>query len=249
MMTAAQCGLVACPACGTITRLSVEQFDKPPKCQLCYARLHSRKPMSIQRSWAWLTAGVLAYLPANFYPIMVTTVFGDSEPNTIIGGFFVLWNMESYLIAIVVFLASVVVPVLKFIAVSYLLISIQKRFKHSRYDRTKLFRMTEFIGRWSMIDVFVVAILAALVQIGSVAQINPGVGATAFGATVIFTMLSALALDSRLLWDEKAGAHSRARGHTDSHTRNRAHGLSGDYRFDNRSMPETNRALAGQSDE
>ena len=87
---------------------------------------------------------------------------------------------------------------------SYLLISIQKRYKHSRYDRTRLFRLTEFIGRWSMIDVFVVAILAALVQIGSVAQIEPGLGATAFGATVIFTMLSALALDSRLLWDKQS---------------------------------------------
>jgi len=158
MMTAAQCGLVACPACGTITRLTLEQLSQPPKCQLCFARLHSRKPMSIQRSWAW--------------PI-----------------------------ALVVFLASVVVPVLKFVAVSYLLLSIQGGYQHSRYDRTRLFRLTEFIGRWSMIDVFVVAILAALVQIGSVAQIEPGLGATAFGATVIFTMLSALSLDPRLLWD------------------------------------------------
>ncbi len=201
MKTAAQCGLVACPACGTITRLSVERLGLPPKCQLCFARLHSRKPMSIQKSWAWLTAGVLAYIPANVYPIMHTTVFGNSEPNTIIGGFFVLWEMKSYPIALVVFAASVVVPVLKFIAVSYLLISIQGNFQHDRYDRTRLFRMTEFIGRWSMIDVFVVAILAALVQIGSVAQIDPGLGATAFGATVIFTMMSALSLDSRLLWD------------------------------------------------
>ena len=201
MKTAAQCGLVACPACGTITRLSVEQLSQPPKCQLCFARLHSRKPMSIQRSWAWLVAGILAYIPANVYPIMYTVVFGNSEPNTIIGGFFVLWELKSYPIAVVVIVASVMVPILKFIAVSYLLISIQHRFNHDRYDRTRLFRLTEFIGRWSMIDVFVVAILAALVQIGSVAQIEPGLGATAFGATVIFTMLSALSLDSRLLWD------------------------------------------------
>ena len=107
-----------------------------------------------------------------------------------------------------VFLASVVVPILKFLAVSYLLISIQRRYRHSRYDRARLFRLTEFIGRWSMIDVFVVAILAALVQIGSVANIAPGIGATAFGATVMFTMMSALALDSRLLWDEESPAGS-----------------------------------------
>ena len=204
MKTAAECGLIACPACGSITRLTVDHFKDPPKCQLCFARLHSRKPMSIQRSWAWLTAGVLAYVPANIYPIMYSIVLGDSEPNTIVGGFLVLWKMKSYPVAVVVFIASIVVPVLKFIAISYLLISIQKRIGHSRYERTRLFRLTEFIGRWSMIDVFVVAILAALVQIGSVAQIEPGVGATAFGATVIFTMLSALALDSRLLWDKES---------------------------------------------
>ena len=204
MRTAAECGLVACPACGSITRLTVEQFNEPPNCRLCFARLHSRKPMSIQRSWAWLIAGILAYVPANVYPIMYTVVFGNTEPNTIIGGFLVLWELKSYPVALVVFVASVVVPVLKFIAVSYLLISIQKRIGHSRYERTRLYRLTELVGRWSMIDVFVVAILAALVQIGSVAKIEPGLGATAFGATVIFTMLSALALDSRLLWDKES---------------------------------------------
>ena len=204
MKTAAQCGLVACPACGSITRLTVDHFNSPPECQLCFATLHSRKPMSIQRSWAWLTAGMLAYVPANVYPIMYTIVLGNAEPNTIIGGFLVLWELKSYPVAVVVFIASVVVPVLKFIAVSYLLISIQRRYRHSRYERTRLFRLTEFIGRWSMIDVFVVAILAALVQLGSVAQIEPGPGVTAFGATVIFTMLSALALDPRLLWDNES---------------------------------------------
>lgn len=201
MKTAAECGLVACPACGTITRAFLQAADKPPRCQLCFARLYSRKPMSLQRSWAWLLAGVIAYIPANLYPIMVTTVFGDSQPNTIIGGILVLLELRSYPVALVVFVASVVVPMLKFAAIAYLLVSIQRKFAHSRYDRTQLFRLTEFIGRWSMIDVFVVAILAALVQIRSVALIEPGLGATAFGAAVIFTMLSALALDSRLIWD------------------------------------------------
>jgi len=201
MKTAAECGLVACPACGTITRAYLQAAARPPRCQLCFARLHSRKPMSVQRSWAWLLAGIIAYVPANLYPIMYTTVFGDSEPNTIVGGILVLLDLESYLVALVVFVASVVVPILKFVAVGYLLVSIQRRFVHNRFDRTRLFRLTEFIGRWSMIDVFVVAILAALVQIRSVAIIEPGLGATAFGASVIFTMLAALALDSRLIWD------------------------------------------------
>ena len=201
MKTAAECGLVACPACGTLTRLSAQWLDNPPRCRLCYAKLHSRKPMSVQRSWAWLIAGVMAYVPANTYPIMFTTVFGRSEPNTIVGGIMVLIDLESYLVALVVFVASVVVPLMKFIAIAYLLISIHGKFGHRRYDRTRLYRLTEFIGRWSMIDVFVVAILAALVQVGSVAKIEPGVGATAFGAAVIFTMISAISLDSRLIWD------------------------------------------------
>lgn len=203
MKTAAECGLVACPACGTLTRLSVQWLETPPRCQLCYAKLHSRKPMSLQRSWAWLLAGVMAYVPANVYPIMFTTVFGRSEPNTIVGGILVLIDLESYLVALVVFVASVVVPLMKFVAIAYLLISIHSNFGHRRYDRTRLYRLTEFIGRWSMIDVFVVAILAALVQVGSVAKIEPGIGATAFGAAVIFTMLSAISLDSRLIWDRK----------------------------------------------
>lgn len=203
MKTAAECGLVACPACGTLTRLSVQLLDNPPRCQLCYAKLHSRKPMSVQRAWAWLLAGVMAYVPANIYPIMFTTVFGRSEPNTIVGGILVLIDLESYVVALIVFIASVVVPIMKFVAIAYLLISIQGNFGHRRYDRTRLYRLTEFIGRWSMIDVFVVAILAALVQVGSVAQIEPGIGATAFGAAVIFTMLSAISLDSRLIWDRQ----------------------------------------------
>jgi len=157
--------------------------------------------MSLQRSWAWLLAGLLVYVPANIYPIMYTTVFGDSEPNTILGGILVLLELKSYPVALVVFVASIVVPVLKFLAIAFLLISIQNRYRHRRYDRTRLFRLTEFIGRWSMIDVFVVAILAALVQIGSVARIEPGLGASAFGAAVIFTMMSAISLDPRLIWD------------------------------------------------
>lgn len=201
MKTAAQCGLVSCPACGTITRAFLQAAATPPRCQLCFARLYSRKPMSVQRSWAWLLAGVIAYIPANLYPIMFTTVFGDSQPNTIVGGILVLMELKSYPVALVVFIASVVVPVLKFVAVAYLLVSIQRKVAHGRFDRTRLFRLTEFIGRWSMIDVFVVAILAALVQIRSVAIIEPGLGATAFGASVIFTMLAALALDPRLIWD------------------------------------------------
>ncbi len=201
MKSARASGLVACEACGSLSVLETHNLFAVSRCSLCQSVLHSRKPMSLQRSWAWLIAGVIAYFPANFYPIMHTSVFGVSEPNTILSGIMVLVELGSYPVALVVFVASIVVPLLKFFALSWLLISIQRGSEDRRLDRARLFRFTEFIGRWSMIDVFVVAILAALVQIGSFAQIDPGVGVMAFGATVIFTMLSALSLDPRLIWD------------------------------------------------
>lgn len=140
-------------------------------------------------------------LPGQLFPHYATSVFGVSEPNTILSGILVLVELGSYPVALVVFVASIVVPLLKFVALSWLLLSIQRGSQDRKLDRARLFRLTEFIGRWSMIDVFVVAILAALVQIGSFAQIDPGIGVMAFGATVIFTMLSALSLDPRLIWD------------------------------------------------
>ncbi len=201
MKSARESGLVACEACGSLSVLEAHNLFAVSRCSLCQSVLHSRKPMSVQRSWAWLIAGVIAYFPANFYPIMHTSVFGVSEPNTILSGILVLVELKSYPVALVVFVASIVVPLLKFFALSWLLISIQRGSRDRKLDRARLFRVTEFIGRWSMIDVFVVAILAALVQIGSFAQIDPGIGVMAFGATVIFTMLSALSLDPRLIWD------------------------------------------------
>lgn len=200
MKSAAACGLIACHGCGNLSPLTVA-VAIGNRCTLCHSRLHQRKPFSVQRSWAWLVAGMLVYLPANIYPVMYTSVFGAADPNTIISGVLLLIEMKSYPVALLVFVASVVVPLLKFLAIGWLLISIQRRLAKNRRDRTRLYRITEFVGRWSMVDVFVVAILAALVQLGGFAVIDPGVGVVAFGATVIFTMLSALSLDSRLIWD------------------------------------------------
>lgn len=170
-------------------------------CVRCGSRIHSRKPGSLQRTWALLITGLLLYLPANIYPIMFTESFGRPDENTIIQGIVVLWAHQSYLVASVVFAASVVVPILKFVVIGYLLFSVQRRTSLARREKVRLYHITEFIGPWSMVDVFVVALLVALIQMGGIATVRPGVAAIAFASMVAVTMLSAMAFDPRLLWD------------------------------------------------
>jgi len=199
-LSARSAGLVACVTCGKV-------HQRPPPgeagwCVRCGSRLHSRKPASIQRTWALLITGALLYIPANIYPIMVTQSLGRPEENTIIGGIIVLWHHGSYLIASVVFAASVVVPVLKFAVILYLLSSVHRRSRLALSQKVKLYHLTEFIGPWSMVDVFVVALLVALIKMGGVASITPGVAAIAFAAMVGITMVAASSFDPRLLWDK-----------------------------------------------
>jgi paraquat-inducible protein A len=195
-LSAAAAGLCACHVCGKL-----HPHPAPLHCACCGASLHARKRYSIQRAWAWLIAALILYIPANIYPIMITEMLGRATPNTIIGGVINLFQHGAYVVAAVVFSASILIPLLKFSAMSYLLISIQRGTLTRRVDRHRLYRYVDFIGRWSMIDVFVVAILVALVQMGGLAQVLPGPAADAFAAVVVCTMFSALALDSRLIWD------------------------------------------------
>jgi paraquat-inducible protein A len=199
-VTARSLGLVACRICGKVHR-------SPPagltgSCVRCGSRLHSRKPASLQRTWALLLTGILLYVPANIYPIMTTEMLGRPEDNTIIQGVVVLWHHRSYFIAVVVFIASVMVPVLKFLVLSYLLASVERGAGMTRRDKLALFHVTEIIGPWSMVDVFVVALLVALIQMGGIATVRPGVAAFAFAGMVAVTMLAASAFDPRLLWDD-----------------------------------------------
>jgi paraquat-inducible protein A len=196
-LSAAAAGFSVCCVCGQL-----HAAPAPPRCQRCGTPLFMRKPHSLQRAWAWLLAGMILYIPANFYPMMITDMFGRATPNTIIGGVVSLFQHGDYFVAIVVFIASILIPLLKFVVMTYLLIGIQRRTLQRRNERHRLFRYVEFIGRWSMVDVFVVAILVALVQIVGLAHILPGPAAAAFAAVVVCTMFSALALDSRLLWDD-----------------------------------------------
>ncbi|MEM9969428.1 MAG: paraquat-inducible protein A [Pseudomonadota bacterium] len=195
MTTAREAGLVACQRCGQVDRIDV------PLCARCGGRLQSRDHQSLQKVWAWLIAGMIAYLPANLYPMLITRTLNQSSESTIIGGVIELIDLESYAVALIVFVASVVIPVGKFVAVAYLAISVQRRSSMNMHQRHKLYDVVEFIGRWSMIDVFVVAILSALVQLDTIATINPGIAAVSFALSVIFTMLAAQSFDPRLIWD------------------------------------------------
>ncbi len=177
-------------------------------CPRCRSSVHVRIPNSLQRTLALLIAAAILYVPANLLPIMTTDQFGRSTDNTILGGVIVLWNMGSYPVAIVILVASVLVPIGKILTVAALCWTVGSRQPVSARQRITLYRLTEFIGKWSMVDVFVVAILVALIQITGIIVIRPGAAALAFAGVVIVTMLAAESFDPRLIWDgpEQAGA-------------------------------------------
>jgi paraquat-inducible protein A len=198
-VTARAAGLLACETCGL---LSHSRTHAPhPVCERCGAALHERKPNSIQRTWALLIAACVLYVPANLLPVMVTGSFLGTEEDTIMSGVVYLWVSGSWPLALLVFIASITVPLLKLIAIAILLITTQLRLRWAIRQRTKMYRVVEFVGRWSMLDVFVVAILAGLVQIQSLATVQAGAGAVAFGSVVVLTMIAALCFDPRLMWD------------------------------------------------
>nr|WP_255774878.1 paraquat-inducible protein A [Halomonas alkalisoli] len=196
--TAAPQGLTGCPTCGLVNRLSPQGKTH---CRRCDERLHARMPHSLQRTWALLAAAAVMYVPANLYPIMTTTSLGHTTPSTIIGGVVELIQMGSWPIAAVIFTASVIVPVGKLVALAWLCLVVKRSNELNAGTRTRLYRLTEFIGRWSMVDVFVVAILVALIRAGSLMSITPGPAALAFGSVVVLTMLAAMTFDPRLIWD------------------------------------------------
>jgi paraquat-inducible protein A len=179
-------------------------------CGRCGQRLSSRDSGSLQRVWAWWIAGVVAYIPANTLPMLESRLLFESHSSTIVGGTVELFLEGSWFVAGIVIFASVGIPVAKFGAIAWLAIAVrsagagQSRRQHHR--RQQLYEVVEFIGRWSMIDVFVVAITSALVQLNVLVYVDPGPAAIAFALSVIFTMLSARAFDPRLIWDRAPGA-------------------------------------------
>jgi len=194
-------GLVGCRHCGTVWQ---DVADGTP-CGRCSTPLHMRKPDSLNRTWAFLIAACVMYLPANLLPVMVTrTLFGTSD-DTIMSGVIYFWVTGAYGLAAIVFVASFLVPLFKLAALFVLVTSAQRRSRWRRAERAKLYHVIEIIGRWSMLDVFVVALLAGLVRIQGFAEITAGVGIAAFGSVVVLTMLASLSFDPKLSWDNRPG--------------------------------------------
>jgi paraquat-inducible protein A len=196
--TAASLGMIACSHCAKLWKA----IEVGERCGCCGAKLHMRKPDSLRRTWAFVIAACLLYLPANMLPIMITSSFpGEEQHDTIMSGIIYFWVSGSWVVAAIIFIASFVVPLFKLAVMMLLLISVRRRSRWQLLQRTKLFRVVEVIGRWSMLDVFVVSLVTGLVQIPGFAEVHPGPGIAAFAAVVILTMLASMSFDPRLLWD------------------------------------------------
>lgn len=192
---AAAHGLAGCHTCGKVSPVSCGQ------CPRCHSPLHLRKPNSIQRTVALMLAATALYIPANILPIMTVVELGDVTDNTIVGGMISFWQTGAYPIAIVIFTASILIPLLKIVALTWLCLAASGKLHPSPGMLGKIYWFTELLGRWSMIDIFVVGILVALVQLGNYMSITVGPGALAFAGVVILTMFAAMSFDPRLLWD------------------------------------------------
>lgn len=183
------------------------------RCKRCDAPMHHRIENSLQQTWALTIAASLMLIPANIYPVMTVKKLGKGSPDTILSGITKLIEGGLYGLALIVLVASIVVPFAKIGALVFLMTSVERRSNWRPRDRTLLYRVTEIVGSWSMVDVYLVGILAGLVSLGVLASVTPGIGATFFGAAVILTMLAAQRFDPRLIWDhadESSAAQQRA---------------------------------------
>ncbi len=209
-MTATDAGLLVCNACGLLSRpaaAAAAAGGHTLKCVRCGASLHLRKPNSISRAWAFLIAAAILYIPANVLPVMETGSLFGSQTDTIMSGVVYLWTSGSWPLAAIIFIASIMVPGGKILALVVLLVAAQRHSIWRIQDRSRLYRVVEFVGRWSMVDIYVAAILTALVQFQALATIKAGPGAIAFGAVVVLTMFSAESFDPRLIWDPVKERH------------------------------------------
>ncbi len=199
--------LISCHECGRVN--TARDGDL---CTRCRTRLHERLPGSVANTWALLAAAAVLYIPANVFPVMTVTRLGQGTPSTIIGGAQELLDSGMWPLALLVFVASIAVPLFKLVSLAVMLIATQRRSAWCLHDRTRLYRAVDFIGRWSMIDVFMLGTLVGLVQAGVIADIQPGTGAICFGSVVVLTMIAAVCFDPRLMWDAAGeGALSQRR--------------------------------------
>jgi paraquat-inducible protein A len=197
--TAVSRGLLGCECCGLVSEV-VAAADSA-RCPRCGFALHARKPQSLQRTAAYLVAAAVLYLPANTLPIMATaSTLAGRESHTILGGIIELWHTGSWDLALIVFIASIAVPILKIAALTLLAFTALRKSRWRQAERAKLYRVLETVGHWSMLDVFVVVLLVGMVRFGAFANVEPGPGLLAFGGVVVLTMLASASFDPRLIW-------------------------------------------------
>ncbi|CAI8912569.1 MULTISPECIES: paraquat-inducible protein A [Pseudomonas] len=191
--------LCLCHTCG----LACDMTCEPHECERCGAPLHRRKANSLARTWAYMIAALVFYIPANLLPVMNTEMVGNGADSTIMSGVLEFWEAGAWDIALIIFIASIAVPGIKFVAITLLLVTVQRDSEWARKERSTLYRFVEVIGYWSMLDVIVVALVASLVKFQALADIEPRPGILFFGLVVVFTMLSAMSFDPRMIWDKE----------------------------------------------
>jgi paraquat-inducible protein A len=192
---AADCGLAGCHTCGMVSPVALG------RCPRCDTRLHLRKPASVQRSLALMVAAAALYIPSHLLPVMTVVELGDVSHNTIISGMLTFWSDGAYPMAIVIFTASILIPFLKIVTLSWLCAAATGKVRPSPAMLGKMYWFTELLGRWSMVDIFVLGIVVSLMQLGNYMTITPGPGALAFAAVVVLTMFAAMSFEPRMLWD------------------------------------------------
>ena len=198
IISARELGVVACRRCSRVWPRNTKL------CGRCGHTIVSRDVKSLQRVWALWLVGLMCYVPANMYPMLQTRTLFKVQEDTIVGGAIELIHHGAVGIALIILIASVVIPIAKFLAIAFLAISVSRTSSVSNHQRQMLYEVVEYIGRWSMIDIFVVAIMSSLVQLNTLAAVNPGRASLFFALSVIFTMLSAQAFDSRMIWDVRS---------------------------------------------
>jgi paraquat-inducible protein A len=199
--SAAKAELIRCTGCEMLSRATPLPTGHVARCSRCGTRLHLRKPHSLQRAWALVLTAYVMYLPANLFAMMVIDQAGSSQSDTILSGVQAMVAMGWYPVALLIFIASITVPLAKLLSLTGLLISVQRRSTWRPRERAALYRVVELIGRWSMLDVFVLTLLIALVQLGNLMTIEVGRAGTFFAAVVVLTILAAKSFDPRLIWD------------------------------------------------
>jgi paraquat-inducible protein A len=201
MRTAQAAGMLQCRECRLLVRQPPDHADGVAVCPRCESVLHSRLPNSIARTWALVLTAFLCLIPANLYPMMTIILKGQGQPSTILDGVIVLVQLDMIPIALIIFTASIAIPFLKLLGLTLILLSVQFKWNISPRQRTILYDIIEIVGRWSMLDIFVVSVLVALVQLGALAEMEAGMAATFFVSAVVITLFAAQSFDTRLIWD------------------------------------------------